>query len=274
MILANLTNSPLGHIISPVSETNKLTITKRAARAKKVEISSEEVIKPPTELPSAQSIQNIRVLLDAFTNLINKISEVKAEFENLQKEVTEVKESWIKEQQNHELQTQERDKQEEAERWRNQELYEYETTLTRKRAEDEFAERKLKWEKELGARREEIEQDKKELADLRKQAASFEAEKERAVKEACFSLQKGLNEKFATERQLREQEIYGEKEVLGLKIATLTAENSKQLKEIESLKRALEEAARHLKEIAVKVIESGAPATKTASVQESVVTKS
>mgnify|MGYP001568907884 CR=1 FL=1 len=56
-----------------------------------------------------------------------------------------------------------------------------------------------------------------------------------------------------------------EKEILALKIESLTANNERQVKEIESLKRAMEEARRQIKEIAVKVIESGSSKT---SIQE------
>lgn len=44
-----------------------------------------------------------------------------------------------------------------------------------------------------------------------------------------------------------------------MKVANLEAENSRLNKEIEILKKSLDEATRQVKEIAVKVIESGQP---------------
>ena len=82
-------------------------------------------------------------------------------------------------------------------------------------------------------------------------------EKEKAVAEAQEILQEELVYKFETERKLKEQENKSEKDILNLKIANLTSENNRLNGEIGILKKALEEATRQVKEIAVKVIESG-----------------
>lgn len=235
------------------------TTTKRTARTKKTPTSAEEVIQVPTATSSLKEINN---LLATFNDLISKISQAKTDFENLQKEITDTKELWLKEQQDHTRQKQERNQQEEIQKRREQELYEYETSLSRKRAEDEFNERRLKWERELAQRKEEIEKEKKELEELRKQASGFETEKDKAVKEACTALEKDLTNEFTIEKKLREQEFKSEKEMLGLKIATLTAEKTRQLNEIESLKKAFDESAKQLKDVAVKVIESNNPPQK------------
>lgn len=88
-------------------------------------------------------------------------------------------------------------------------------------------------------------------------------------KEAESILEKILTEKFSNEKVLREQEIKAEKELLNLKITNLTAENARQTKEIESLKNALDEATKQIKEVAVKVIESGSTNYKPPSITES-----
>lgn len=103
---------------------------------------------------------------------------------------------------------------------------------------------------------------------LRKAVAGFEAEKNKVVKEACVTLEKQLSEKFATEQKLRVQEANAEKEILSLKIETLTAESTKQAKEIDFLKRALSEATQQVKDIAVKVIESSNISIKASSQTE------
>lgn len=143
------------------------------------------------------------------------------------------------------------------ERKREQETYQYNITLARKRAEDEFQDKKLAWEKDLAQKKEELENQKRELEELRKLSAGFNEQQEKAVKEAEELLGKQLTEKVNQETVLREQQIKAEKEILGLKIANLETENYRLNKEIEILKRSLEEATRQVKEIAVKVIESG-----------------
>ena len=208
------------------------------------------------------SVKSLSSIISSFNDLFEKIIRAKTEFEKLEKEITEIREVWAKEQANHQQQMMEKREQEETARKREQETYNYEVALGRRKTEDEFAERKAKWEKELAEKREEIEGDKKELELLRKQVACFEEEKEKLVKEACNLLQRDLTNRFETERKLREQEIKAEKEILSLKIESLSSENMRQVKEIEALKKALDEATRQVKDIAVKVIEASNPPPK------------
>lgn len=85
-------------------------------------------------------------------------------------------------------------------------------------------------------------------------ADGFDSQKDQAVQDAQEKLEKELSGQFDTERKLKEQEV--------------KAENSRLTKEIEILKRSLDEATRQVKEIAVKVIESGSQA-KTQTTSES-----
>ena len=207
--------------------------------------------------------ETAKTALSLFDGLLENIFNTKAEFETLQREITAVKESWKKEQEDHKREVSERSTQEEIERQREKERYEYETGLVRKKAENDFEEKLQKWEKELAERKEEIEQDKKELESLRRQVASFENEKEKAVEAAQAALTKELSEKSENERKMREQEIKAEKEILNLKLESLTTENQKQAAEIVNLQKALNAATAQVKDIAVKVIEAGGPSAKT-----------
>lgn len=96
-------------------------------------------------------------------------------------------------------------------------------------------------------------------------AADFDHQKEAAVKEAEVLLEKNLTEEFEAEKKLREQEVKAEKDISGLKISNLESENSRLTKEMETLRRSLDEATRQVKEIAVKVIESGQPKSQIPS---------
>lgn len=180
----------------------------------------------------------------------------------LQKEIEETKELWEKEKKTHEALIFERNQQEEISKKREEEAYEYETAKRRRQEEDAFLEKKAKWEKELALQKDVIEGERKELAELRKQVAGFEADIEKVVKEATTAIQKGLTEEFASEKKFAEQEFKGEKELMGLRITNLAAENTRQTKEVEALKKALEEATAQLKDVAVRVIESGSNAAK------------
>lgn len=207
--------------------------------------------------------------MESFTDLVNKISQSKAEFEILQKEIETIREQWMKEQKDHEIRMSERDQQEEIARKREEETYRYETNLARKRMEDEFTEKRMRWEKELLERKEEIENDKKELDVLRKQVAGFEGEKEKAVKEAVALMQKEVTTKFETERKLREQEFHSERDLLSLRLESFTNENARLGNEVAAFKKALEEATKQVKDIAVKVIESSGSAAKITAPSDS-----
>lgn len=245
-----LTKAIFADTIIPMTETN--VPRTRTTRTRKT--TSPERVLPET--PSSAS-PSLKLISEIFLALLEKINKAREEFETLEKEIARTKEEWEKEKRHYEKEKAELKAEEELARKRDEQTYEYETALVRKRAEDEFSDKKAKWEKELTARKEEIEKDKRELEALRKEAAAFENEKGKAVKEACDLLEKDITGKFDTERRLREQGFKAEREISSLRIETLTKENVKQANEIETLRKALEEATRQIKEIAVKVIETG-----------------
>lgn len=242
----------------PTMSEAGITPIKRTTRARKTASASV----PVSDGQAATSPKTLKAKEDVFLDFLQKVNELKEEFVNLQKEITETKEAWHKEQKDHEVLLKERDQQEEVEIKREKEAYEYEVAKKRRQEEDVFLEKKTKWEKELQERKNEIETDKKELEELRKQVTAFEDQKEKAVKEATALLQKQLQETFANERKLREQEVKSERELLMLRIENLAKENTRQSQEIELLKKSLDTAARELKEVAVKVIESGSQQAK------------
>lgn len=241
----------------------KATTIKTTVRAKKTP--------PPTtsaDISTPMPTLATHTITEEFDELISKIHQSQAEFERLQREIMQTKQSWEQEQKVHQLELVQQRQQEELERKREREAYEYELTRMRKMAEDELAYQKAAWAKELQEQKDAIEKDQRELTQLRTQVAAFEAEKIKAVKEAQAVLERQLAEKFENEKRLREQEVRSERELLNLKIASFADQNAKQAKEIEALKRALEEATRQVKEIAVKVIESGGNLAKTAQQTE------
>lgn len=241
------------------------TTPKRTTRTRKTAT-------PTTTVSEIQSTvttpANSSSVVKLFEELAAKIMESKSEFDALQRQIEQTKLEWTREQKQHEVDLIQRNTQDELERKREEETYQYDTSLIRKRAEDEFEDRKLTWEKQLQQRKDELQKEKQELEQLRKMVSDFDSQQEQAVKDAQDLLKRQLTEQFETERKLREQEVKAEKEVLGLKIANLEAENSRLSKEMEVLKRSLEEATRQVKDIAVKVIESGSSQIKPQSQAE------
>ena len=232
---------------------------KKTTRIKKTSTVTPQI----TESSANTSPAKISAVISAiFTEISLKIVDIKTEFENLIKQIAETKESWTKEQKDHYEEFAKRREQEDIERKREQETYNYTTALARKRAEDEFADKKLQWEKDLAARKQELADQQKELEDLRKTAADFDNQKDQAVKTAQNLLQQSITQQFEIEKKLREQEFKSEKEILNLKNTSLTAENNRLTSELTALKKSLEESTQQIKEVAIKIIEARNNQTK------------
>src|SRR3989344_5456454 len=88
-------------------------------------------------------------ITQVFDNLMNSLIKNRQDFDSSQKEIAQVKQDWIGEQKQHGMELVQQKTQEEVERKREQETYQYETSLVRKRAEDKFNDKKLAWEKDL-----------------------------------------------------------------------------------------------------------------------------
>lgn len=228
---------------------------KRASRTKRI----ETVSSVPSSSGAVPSIKPLIEVSASLSDLISKTEVAKKEILDLQEKILETQKFWSEEQKEHGKAVSDRNSEEELVRKREKEEYDYQTKLAHRKAEDEFNEKRSAWERELQQRKDELAAEKKELAGLRVKVSSFDTETQKAVKEAQNALAKELEERYDSERRLREQEVKSEKEILNLRIASLTAENSRQATEIETLKKALEEATRQVKDIAVKVIEGRTP---------------
>ena len=214
----------------------------KKTRAKKAAFAAAE------SLTSSETFSKTSSIITEFENAIDELTLKKEEIEKLDKEIVEIRALWIKEQKNHEQELKEQREQEEIQRQREREGYDYETKLARKRAEDEFA-----------AQKEQLAAEKKELGELRKLSEEFPTEKEKVIKEAVALAEKTLTEQFGLEKKMFDQQNKAVAEVLNLKIANLEAENSRLIKELEVVKKSLDEVTRQFREVAVKAIESNRP---------------
>lgn len=232
---------------------------KKSIRSKKAEqtVTADQITS--SSHVSKISSQPLLGIIDYFSELTIKIEQTKKEIIDSQKEIAETKEGWEKEKVEYEKGIVARNTEVSLARKREEEEYEYQRKIERRKAEDEFAEKKAQWEKQLREEKEKIEAERKELAELRSKVASFENELQKVVKETQSVTTRDLEAKYAAERKLREQEVKSETDILALKIDSFTKENSRQATDIESLKKALDEATRQVKEIAVKVIEGRTP---------------
>ncbi len=231
------------------------TATKRTIRTKKI----EDTVEASIEAPSTPSAQVIKSKTNNFDSLIASISSLQEEYETLQKEIAETHLSWTKEQKQHEEDVLSGKQQEDILRKREKETYEYETALARKKDEDLFLQKKSSWERELEDNKKQFAQEKQELETLRKTVATYETDKEKAIKAACDILEKNIMATFTTDKKLRDQEQKSAIEILELKLLNSQSENIKLAKQIEELKNSLETTTKELKDVAVRVIDANKP---------------
>lgn len=229
--------------------------TKTTRSRKTAIVAPDTEVAAPTSHISSKSVS----LFESFTTLLAQITQVKDEFEHLQKEITDTKNTWIREKQEYSLQLSQHDQEETLKRKREEETYQYETSLSRRKEEDAFSQKKASWEQTLQESKDVRTKELKELEQLRGQVAGFETDKTKAIKEACTLLEQRLTQQYSHEKKLREQEVKAERDLLQLKIENLTKENTQQAKEILALKLAFDEATRQVKDIAVRVIDSTKP---------------
>lgn len=239
-----------------VSFYNAVTMAEETVTAKPKIRTKRTSLRSPTSQGQLPAASMVAPLVEIFDGLTNQIAESKRSLLSLEQEIHDTYRRWEKEQEEHRLEIMARMKQEERERQREREQYDYELKRERKAAEDEFIEKKARWERELAARKEELDREHAELVELRKTVASFDREKEKTAEDARNARTKELTGVFETERKLSAQQNKAEKDLFALRIETFTNDNERLRKEVTALKQALEEATRQLKEIAVEVISS------------------
>lgn len=142
------------------------------------------------------------------------------------------------------------------ERSRTEEEYQYQLKMKKLRDMDEWSEELRKHERTLKEEKEVRVQMETELADLRKQVASFATELDNAVKEAVTRTIAEQKKEAQIAQNFAKQEAQAVERIAALKIASFEATVKSQSQEIAELKRQLENATRQVKDIAVSVIES------------------
>lgn len=242
---------------TPVKKTTRV----RKTAVKEIGDKTEDDVYPSQAMTSDN-------LVKLFNDIAEKISQSKIEYERLQEEITQTKEAWVKQQQDHQREIEEKSKLEELKRKQEEELYQYELFRKHKIAEDEYKDKKIDWDRSLQEQKDVIEKERKELTELRVLAENFEKEQQKAVKEAEELLQKQLTSEFEIEKKIKEQEIKAEKDILNLKLGNLSEENKRLSLEVDNLKKAVDQATSQVKEIALKVIESRSSSSKPQVVSE------
>jgi hypothetical protein len=141
------------------------------------------------------------------------------------------------------------------ERTREEDEYAYQKNLRMKREKDAWEEEKYQWEKELKNKKETQAKIDAELEDLRKKAALFPVELDKAVKAAIAQTIASERKEAQVQQNFAKQEQDAKNQIAALRISTLENMVKAQASDIAELKRKLEQATLQVKEIAVTFIE-------------------
>jgi hypothetical protein len=206
-------------------------------------------------------------------------AEMAARKEELNQEIKSHRSEWAKEKSDYEAEIKERDLAEKKRREREKEEYEYTFKRQQQIAKDKFEEEKAKLEKEIQAKKEQMEGELKgrekiiaekeeELNELRKKAALFPKELEAAVSKAVKETIERLSLEAKNKEELLKKEFIGERNVLTTRIESLEKTVKEQSAQIASLSQLQEKAYQKVQDIAVKAIEGSSSFKSLTSLQQ------
>jgi hypothetical protein len=234
-----------------------------------------------------EELHDIRLAADTLASLIQEHEQRKAAFEEemteteeeFNNEMTAKRTDWKKEQEAYNAALKDNEARLKKEREREREEYEYNLALTRKKDKDLYEEQKaimekalreekLKQERELSVREATVAAQEADLAELRARVAAFPAELTAAVEQAQREAALQAESRAKQEAQLWAKEVEGDKRVAQLRITALEETVKKQLEQIESLTKKLNDANTQVQEIAIRAIEGASNARALSSINE------
>lgn len=141
---------------------------------------------------------------------------------------------------------------------REQDEYQYETQMKRRKEEAEYEERKEIKEKELKNHEMKLTEQQNELEELRKLKELFDERIEEEVEEARDKTMEETKREEEVKARILGEKVGAERRIAELTIESLKQRMSELEQEISSLKSQLEKANSGVKDIALRVIEGNA----------------
>lgn len=176
---------------------------------------------------------NIQIAAETLTNLIEDYGKKKTE---LTEETENKRRDWSRE----------------------QEEYEYNVKLQRKRGDELYREERIKQEKELEERENILENREKEFIEMKKQVEEFPQKLDKLVLQKEKEIEKHFETEFQRKAELIKKDWDSQKNIYEMKLDNLEEYVKRQNSEITSLKQDTERANKKAQELAVKLIESSA----------------
>jgi hypothetical protein len=229
-------------------------------------------------------IYDIKVNVDTLSALLAAQKEKRADFEAdmeekktaFEEDMVDKRVQWKQEQEAFEAQRKERDALLKKERQREEDDFNYNLQLARKKDADQYearksaqekdlADRKAVAEKELSEREALVAAKEQELADLRGKVESFPAELQRVKQETEQAVTERIEFLYKHNAELSTKEIEGERKLNKQMVVSLEAKIKEHEELIRQLTQKASDAGLQVQEIALKAIE-GASAQRAVSV--------
>lgn len=234
-----------------------------------------------------QSIHSIAVDDSTLDSLVEKYQataqaadeELDAKKDAFKTKMSEAKDAWGKEQDEHKRTVKERDSNLSKARKREGQEYKYELQQARKSEEDESAQAQKVFEAELAALREAKQEEwtarekalaerESELAELRAKAEAFPGELEDKLKRAEQEGGSIARRDTRGKAELQSKDHESAQQMLDLKISALEETLAKQETQIAALSKQLESARDQTTSLAVKAIEGASNASSFEAIKE------
>jgi len=223
-----------------------------------------------------ERLQRIDVAATALDQLVQEYA---SQQEQLEHEISEQRAAWSREEQERAQQQKEYDEALKKQRQREVEDYEYRKTLERKKAQDKYEEETRLLEKRNKEKQEALEKSwqqreaalkeaEQELARLRKEVDGIPERLRKEVEEAASQAAASAGQKYEQQFLLLKKDAEAERRLSELQIRSLNETVARQVAEVESLQRQLDEAKRQVQDIAVKAIEGASGASALAHINK------
>ena len=214
------------------------------------------------------------------------------EKEELENQISEMRELWKKEKEQHQIEIKEREAAEKKTREREKEEYIYEFNREKELAKNTFEDEKSKMEKELSQmkdkaereimektaelneREKTIEEKEKNVKDLELKVVALEKEIETAVETAAKETSEKITGEYTAKIELMKNQNEGAQNVMAEKIKQLESVITDLKKHNDKLSSQLEAAYRKVEDVALKALESSSSSKAFSKIENMLSEKS
>ncbi|MBK1990579.1 hypothetical protein A0J48_024155 [Sphaerospermopsis aphanizomenoides BCCUSP55] len=265
------------------SAANELSeqLSTKAAKLSEIGESVNNEIQQLTQMHNLEISEDILdTLIESYDNNEKAYQEEYNErYEVLSQEIAELRNTWTKEQEEHQRTIKERNDNLNRTRQRDAAEYKYDLELQRKLASDEYAQQDKLLYKELDELQQETEKQwterekaiserEKQFEELKTKVEAFPKEKEAAIKKATEEGKGIASYQAKVKADLYAKEVEGQKRFYEQRLQSLELTITNQETRLQNLSKQLESALKQVQDLAVKAIEGSSNVNSYQAIKE------